>query len=484
MKIEYNLTLDEILNCTGGKVVIAGDGTGPFVFNGISTDSREDFSRNTLFIALKGKNFNGEDFAFAVFKKGGCCAIVSWSFLEEHDISGYRDKIIIAVESTVCALGNISKVYLNHFDLKKKIALTGSCGKTTTKEMAYRIFSAKYGKEKILKNNYNYNNLIGVPKTIFELNKNHEYLILEIGTNKKGEIKKLSGIISPDVGVITNIGKSHLLEFKNTEGVFKEKIELAFSLKKDSYLIINADDEMLSKKYKELPGVNVLSFGFGLKQGEIIPDILCEKVDIKLETRKADIKISFRGKKYSANINFNGPHLISDMLCALLIAYVCGIDIETGLKAMGGFVLPEGRMQVISGISNEYTLINDTYNSNPDSLKAALDYVKTYYAGKKKILVLGDMLELGDSAEAEHLALGRNIADYADFIFYKGDYADTVKNGLGKAGFDANNFFIIEDRDIFKETFKKLDKKNSVILVKGSRGMKLEEYFGEEIGGK
>ncbi|MHB1697403.1 MAG: UDP-N-acetylmuramoyl-tripeptide--D-alanyl-D-alanine ligase [bacterium] len=484
MRIEYNLTLDEVLNCTGGKAVISGNGTGPFVFNEISTDSREDFSRNSIFIALKGKNFNGEDFVDAVFKKGGYCALVSWDFLEEHDISGYMDKIIIAVSDAVEALGNISKIYLNHFDLKKKIALTGSCGKTTTKEMAYAIFSAKYGKEKILKNNYNYNNLIGVPKTIFELNKNHEYLILEIGTNKKGEIKRLSEIISPDIGAITNIGKSHLLEFKNMEGVFEEKIELASSLKKDSYLIINADDEMLSKKYKEMSGVRILSFGTVLKQNEMMPDILCEKANINLEAGKANIKILFKGEKYSANINFNGRHLIYDLLCALLIAYVCGIDIETGLKAMGDFILPAGRMQVISGHSSEYTLINDTYNSNPDSLKAALDYIKTYYADKKKILVLGDMLELGDSAEAEHFDIGRNIAGYADFIFYKGDYAGAIKRGIEKAGFDTDKFIVFNDKDIFKEIFKKLDKKNSVILVKGSRGIKLEEYFDEEIGGK
>ncbi|MCL4427958.1 MAG: UDP-N-acetylmuramoyl-tripeptide--D-alanyl-D-alanine ligase [Deltaproteobacteria bacterium] len=484
MKIEYNLTLDEILNCTNGKVVLSGNGTGPLVFNEIFTDSREDFSRNAVFIALKGENFNGEDFVDSVFKNGGYCAVVSWDFLEKHDISIYPDKIIISVADPGDALGNIAKFYLSRFNLKKKIAVTGSCGKTTTKEMAYMMFSLEYGKEKILKNDYNYNNLIGVPKTIFELNKNHEYLILEIGTNKKGEIKKLSEIITPDIGAITNIGKSHLLEFKNIKGVFEEKKELALSLKKDSFLIINADDETLSAKckYKNFPDVNIFSFGFG-KQAGVTPDILCNNVDINRETGKAVVDISFKGKKYFANINFYGIHLIYDLLCALSIAAVCNIDIEIGLKAMEGFMLPKGRMQVIPNYAGGYILINDSYNSNPDSLKAALEYIKINYADKKKILVLGDMLELGDSAEEEHIEIGRNIGDTADFIFYKGDYSDFITKGLGEKGFKGK-FFIIGNKSIFTDAFNKLDKKNSVVLVKGSRGMKLEEYFEEEIRGK
>lgn len=484
MKIEYNLTLDEILDCTGGKAVIAGDGTGPLVFNEIFTDSREDFSRNSVFVALKGENFNGENFVETVFKKGGYCAVVSWGFLENCNISAYGNKIIIAVSDTVSALGSIAKLYLSRFDLKKKIAITGSCGKTTTKEMVYEMFSLKYGAEKILKNDYNYNNLIGVPKTIFGLNKNHEYLILEIGTNKKGEIKKLSQIISPDIGAITVIGKAHLMEFKNLEGVFEEKSELAASLRKDSFLIINADDAILSEKYKyKMPsGVRVLSFGFG-KQSSLIPDVLCESVSVDEKNGKAAVVISCRDKKYTADINFYGTHLIYDLLCALSISLTSEIEIEAALKAAENFVLPRGRMQVIDNVEGEYALINDAYNSNPDSFKAALDFIKANYKDKKKIFVLGDMLELGESAESEHMLMGRDIGDLASYIFYKGDYSDAVAKGLEEKGF-SGKFFIIRDKETFTDIFKKLDKKNSVILVKGSRGMKLEEYFNKEINVK
>ena len=484
MKIQYNLTLDEILNSTGGKAVIAGDGTGPLVFNEIFTDSREDFGRNALFIALKGENFNGEDFVEAVFKNGGYCAVVSWDFLEKFDISKYGDKIIIAALDTVSFLGDIAKFYLSKFNLKKKIAITGSCGKTTVKEMTYNMFLLAYGKEKILKNDYNYNNLIGVPKTILQLNQNHEYLILEIGTNKKGEIKKLSEIISPDVGAITNVGKSHLLEFKDIEGVFQEKSELSKQLRNGCFLVINADDTISPVRYKNKTpeGVKTVLYGFG-KQSGYMPDILCESAVLNKETGKTAVAISFKGKKYSAGINFNGNALIYDLLCAISIASVCGIDIETSLKAMENFNIPSGRMQIIQHIDNTgaYVLINDTYNSNPDSLRAALDFVRTNYPGKKKIFVLGDMLELGDSAPDEHIYIGREISGLADYIFYKGDYSDFITKGLEEKGF-FGKFFLIKDDETFKNDFKKLDKNNAVILLKGSRGMKLEEYFKEEIG--
>ncbi len=472
MKIAYNLLLDDILNSTGGKLVIAGDGTGPFVFNEIFTDSREEFSKNSIFVALKGNIFNGESFVGAVFKKGASCAIVSWTFLEDYDISDYSNKIIIAVDDAVDAYGKIAKMYLSKFSLNKKIAITGSCGKTTTKDMVYKILSEQYGFEAVLKNLYNFNNLIGVPKTILELNANHEFLILEIGTNKKGEIKKLAEIISPDIGAIINIGKSHLLEFKNLEGVLEEKLALASNLKENSYLVLNADDELLNKQYKTIPSINFLSFGLEQKKSA---DIICNNIEYKKDY--TGLVIEFKGKKYSANVKFKGKHLISDFLCALLVGYICGVDIDLCIKALEDFVLPDGRMQIINDASMEYTLINDTYNSNPDSLKAALSSINAYYTDKKKILVLGDMLELGDSSESEHFNIGQEAAKLADYIFYKGDYFSNVKEGLLKAGFDINKLFLFDDKDIFKEKFLKLDKKNSIVLIKGSRRMRLEEYF-------
>ena len=504
MRINYNLTLDEILNATGGKLIIAGDGTGPLVFNEIFTDSREDFGRNSVFIALKGKNFNGEDFVKAVFNKGGYCALVSWDFLENNDISKYGDKIIIAVADAVSSLGDLAKLYLSKFNLKKKIALTGSCGKTTTKEMVYAIFTAVSGAEKILKNDYNYNNLIGVPKTIFRLSGSVEYLILEIGTNKKGEIKRLSEIISPDIGAITNIGKSHLEEFKDTEGVFMEKSELARSLKGAGFLVLNADDIVPPARYKDKikEGVNIVSFGFRKlndkkdkdaqndqdalnaqnPQNGGIPDVLCESAVSKEKTGKTILNVLFKGEKYVIEVNFSGKHLIYDFLCAFSIASVSGIApaVYINSDVFKNFNIPSGRMEIIkiADKTGEWTLINDAYNSNPDSLKSALDFIRKGYSENKKILVLGDMLELGGSAPEEHVNAGREISGLADYVFYKGDYSDFITKGLEEKKF-SGKFFLIKDDETFKNDFKKLDKNNAVVLLKGSRGMKLEDYFKE-----
>lgn len=472
MKIGYNFTLDEILDCTGGQLIIAGDGTCPFVFNEIFTDSREEFSKNSVFVAFSGKIFNGERFIDAAFKKGAPCAIVSWAFLENYDISHYPDKIIIAVEDTVDAYGQIAKMYLSKFTLTEKIAITGSCGKTTTKDMVHKILSEKYGPEAVLKNLHNFNNLIGVPRTILGLNYNHKYLVLEIGTNKKGEIKKLAEIISPNVGAIINIGKSHLLEFKDINGVMEEKLSLALNLKENSNLIFNSDDKALGRECGKIQGVNLLSYSFGQKEPA---DIVCD--NINHEKKYTGLTFRFRNKKYYAKITFKGKHLISDFFCAILIGYACGIDIGFSVTVLEDFSPPDGRMQIVDNAPEGYIMIHDAYNSNPDSFEAAMNLLNDYYADKKKILVIGDMLELGDSSETEHFNIGVSAAKVADYIFYKGYYLDNVKKGLNEAGFDMNKLFLLNDKDIFMEKFSKLDKKDSVVLIKGSRGIKLEEYF-------
>jgi len=457
MKIGYNFTLDEIVDCVSGQLIIAGDGTCPFVFNEIFTDSREEFSKNSIFVAFTGKIFNGEHFIGGVFKRGAPCAIVSWAFLENYDISCYPDKIIIAVENTVDAYGKIAKMYLDKFSLNKKIAITGSCGKTTTKDMVHKILSEKYGFDAVLKNICNFNNLIGVPKTILGLNRSHNFLVLEIGTNKKGEIKKLAEIIIPNVGAIINIGKSHLLEFKDINGVMEEKLSLTSNLKENSHLILNLDDEALSGQYNKIQGLNLLSYSFEQKE---VADIVCGSINY--EKKYTGLTFQFKGKKYYAKIKFKGKHLISDFFCALLIGYVCGVDIDFSVMVLEGFNPPSGRMQIVDNAPEGYTLIHDAYNSNPDSFKAAMNLLNDYYADQKKILIIGDMLELGESSKAEHFNIGMSAARVADYIFYKGNYCDNVKEGLKEAGFDINKLFLFNDKGVFKEKFSKLDKKTAL----------------------
>ncbi len=481
MKIAYNLTLDNIIDACGGRLVTSGDGTNPLVFNEIFTDSREKFSKNSVFIALKGRNFNGEEFVGKAFENGASCAIVSWDFLDNSDLSDFSGKIIIAASDTTDALGDIARMYIGLFEIKKRICITGSCGKTTTKEMVYKIFSDKYGQEKVLRNEFNFNNLIGVPKTILGINKKHEFLILEIGSNKKGEIKKLASIISPDVAAITNIGKSHLEEFKDLKGVLTEKFSLAKELKRGSYLILNRDDKNLNKTMGSIPGVNFLSFEINPGDKPRVvnkdADLICRK--IAFNDKNTELEIEFMGGVFPSMVRLKGIHLVYDYLCALLISYACGIDIEFSISSLSEFGPPSGRMEEKESASGEYLLINDSYNSNPDSLKAALDSINTYYPDKNKILVLGDMLELGSESENEHYKAGLESAKIAGLIFYKGYYYNNFREGLKAAGFDMTRLFFFDDPGLFREKFSVIDKNNSVVLIKASRGIALEKYFDE-----
>ncbi len=476
MKLEFNLNLDDILNSTGGKAVKIGK---YLVFNEVFIDSRQLFSENSIFFAIKGKKFNGEDFVGEIFQNGCPCAFVSWDFLEKNDISEYADKTLIAVEDTLIAYGLLAKKYLSLFNLQNKIAITGSSGKTTTKEMLYKILSEHFGENYVLKNKYNYNNQVGIPNTVFELNSGYKFLVLEIGTNKKGEIEKLSNIISPDIGAIINVGKSHLEEFKNLEGVLKEKYSMTFNMPLDSYLIINADDRLLLGKYKTDDKINFISFG--AKNADLIYKNIEFNAD---DNGYMHFEVIYKGKTYKAKLKSNGLHFAHDFMCAILMAEVCGVNLESGIKALESFELPKGRMEIIIENSDNSIIINDSYNSNPDSLKAAFNAISKSYPDKKKILVLGDMLELGEETEVEHFKAGEEAAKIADYVFYTGNFSKFIIDGLIQNKFNSDKIILFDDKKNFQEKLSAIDKSNSVILFKGSRGMQMENFIDFIISSK
>ncbi len=430
------------------------------------------FQKTLFFFALKGKKFNGEDFVRKIFQNGCPCAIVSWDFLEKNDISEYSDKTLIAVENTLAAYGLLAKKYLSLFNLQNKIAITGSSGKTTVKEMLYKILSEYFGENYVLKNKYNYNNQVGIPNTIFELNNGYKFLVLEIGTNKKGEIEKLSNIINPDIGAIINIGKSHLEEFKNLEGVLEEKYSMVSSMPLDSYIIINADDALLLGKYKTDDKINFISFG--AKNADLIYKNVEFNAD---ENGYMYFEMTYKEKTYKVKLKSNGLHFAYDFMCAILAANICGVDLPSGIKSIESFKLPKGRMEVIAKNSDGSIIINDSYNSNPDSLKAAFNTISESYPDKKKILVLGDMLELGEEAEMEHFKAGKEAAKIADYVFYTGNFGRFLIDGLIQNGFNSDKIILFDDKKNFQEKLSAIDKSNSVILFKGSRGMQMENFI-------
>ena len=397
----------------------------------VSTDSRS-IRENSLFFALKGGNYNGHNYVDEVLKIKGCRAVVNSDFPDTNEN-------LIRVNDTVEAYGLLAKKYLSVFSVTK-IAITGSVGKTTTKEILFNIVSQKF---KTLKTFGNENNLIGLPKTIFRISFEHKFAILELGTNQFGEIAKLANICNPDIGAITSIGASHLEFLKDTDGVFREKTDL---FTKDLKVKIFPGDD---KKFLNIQGV---SFGKEADNNYIISGIsqLDEKVVFKVN-----------GTEYSLNSMYR--IFAQNALIAIAICKERGFsdeDIATGLN-----IKPELHHRMEIEEKNNKTLLIDCYNANPDSMKAAIDFWKNHKPNKPHIAILGDMLELGESSKKYHKEIGKKLKDHQN-VFSVGK--DSILFGAKKHFRNVYEFC----SDIPSIP------KNAVILIKASHSIKLEKILG------
>lgn len=418
----------------------------------ISIDSRE-IDDDTLFVAIKGERFDGNDFVPEVLNKGVRAVVCSRTDID--------DRRIITVEDTGKALLDIAGGYRDKFNIPV-VALTGSVGKTTTKGMVYSVLSEKFN---TLKTAGNLNNEIGVPKTLFCLNNCHEAAVIEMGMNHKGEISRISAATKPTVGVITNVGTAHIENFGSRDGILKAKCEILDGMKKGSPLIINGDNDMLSTL--SLDEYKVMRFGI---EGE------------KLYMRATDIISSSEGMRFRAVCNDEtcevfvpvaGVHNVYNALCALCVGKALGFSLNDAANGIKSFK-PEGMRQKITKVKG-YTFIEDCYNANPDSMRASL---KTLGEIKKTraIAVLGDMLELGDYSKAAHFEIGEYAARVkTDAVFCFGDYSHYTAEAAKKAGVCEALYF--DDKCKLTEYLKNYLREGDTVLFKGSRGVKTEEVF-------
>src|SRR3989338_7680035 len=329
-------TLREILKATGGKV-ISGDGER---ISGISVDSRT-IKTGELFIALKGKNFDGHNFVGEAVKKGSVGAVVCVGATRRSAPTS----VAIEVPDTLKALGDIAHFHRMRFDIPV-VGITGSNGKTTTKDMAAQSLAAKY---KGLKNQGTFNNLIGVPQTLLKLNKEHQVCILEMGTNHPGEISRLADIAMPNIGVITNVGPSHLEFFKDLQTVARAKTELFGNFKNDGLAIWNADDAMLSGLCEFL---NCKKKTFGLSAS-------CDYQATHIEYLEGGWQFALRGGRL-VKIKLLGRHNVYNALAAVAIADTLGVEYEDVFSALSSFRPPSMRMEILQAAG--ITIINDSYN--------------------------------------------------------------------------------------------------------------------------
>lgn len=434
------------------------------MFERISIDSRT-IKPGEAFVAVKGQNFDGHDFIAEAVKKGAAAVIV-----REPGVGSRESwKVpVIPVKDTIKALGDLARAKRNKFDIPL-IAVTGSNGKTTVKDMIAWVLSGKFN---VLKNEGTQNNHIGLPMTLLKLNKDTQAAVLELGTNHFGEIEYLARIAQPNIAVITNIGPSHLEFFHDLKGVLREKYTLVKNLNKPGIAILNADDRLLGKIgtatvfSKKTVAVPILSFG--TRKSDFWADAI----------HNSGGKVCFRvNKKYKFTLNTIGGYNIYNALAAIAVARLFGLSYSRIALRLSSFVFPEGRLNTVE--RGRIKFIDDTYNANPLSLKEALAAFAKLPVRGRKIVVMGDMLELGVKEDFFHLEAGRQIARACDCFIGVGRRSMLAVSSAKAAGLKNDNIFSCstaqEARDIL---FKRIAVTgDDVVLVKGSRSMKMEQVF-------
>ena len=452
-------TIDEILTATDGELVAGKE----FVhFETISIDSRS-ITKNELFVAVNGQNHDGHRFIEDVIKKGVRGIVIDrQKFTQEIKDRVLNDVFCILVEDTIAALGDLAAFHRQRFSIPI-ICITGSNGKTTTKEMTAQVLGQKFNP---LKTQGNLNNEFGVPLTIFRMNQSHDAAVLELGMNHPGEIRRLSQICRPDLGVITNIGPAHLEGLGSMENIMSAKGELIENIKQDGVIILNGDDTY-SLKLGGTARRKVSYFG-----QSICADI--RAMDIAKKEHTTVFTLELPNEKISVKLNAPGQFMVSNALAASAVGYLAGlsaIEIKAGLES---FKPVKGRMDIKASKSG-FFIIDDSYNANPGSMKAAIKTLASLKGRGKGALVAGDMLELGRDAQRLHESIGQfAVQSGVNRLFLTGDYADAVKKGAQQQGMPGQDIIIGEKPELVESLVKFLGPKDWV-LVKGSRGAGMEE---------
>jgi len=461
------LSIEEIIGATGAKIGQKGDAG--FVTS-VSTDTRT-LKKGDLFIAIKGPHFDGHKFVREAIEKGAR-GIVRNPKLENQNIT---EKIWdIQVDDTVRALGDIANAW------RKKVpaiivAVTGSNGKSTTKEMIAQGVSAT---RKVVKTEGNFNNLIGLPLQVLRISEEDSVAVLEMGMNEEGEIRRLTKIAEPNIGIITNVNPAHLEKLHNVENVARAKGELFEEIRKDGIVVVNMEDPKVVKLSEKFEGKKIT---FGMQNGCDVQfgRLISEGID------ETSLTFYVRGREYSMSLPVPGVHNVMNALAAIAVGVALKVTILTmvpGLERFSPMKMRMERVQLLNGVQ----VVNDSYNANPSSMFAALRTIGSAKKAGRFIAVFGDMLELGDAAKEKHFELGKNAANFkVSKLYVAGEFAGEVVKGAVSGGIKESDIVCKEKADDLKQRIFDEIKTGDVVLVKGSRGMGMEviaEYLKNEIG--
>lgn len=424
--------------------------------HGVSIDSRK-ITNGNLFIPFKGENSDGHRFVEEAIKKGAAAAF--W----QKDVPNPPLHLpILVVEDTLIALQELARKYRNELDVKV-VGITGSNGKTTTKDIMANLLSLKY---KVQKTEGNFNNEIGLPLTILGLERDTEMAVLEMGMSSRGEIDFLTRLALPEAAIITNIGESHLLDLGSREGIAEAKLEIVNGLQENGLLVYYGDEPLLTKRLEDLDRTFVTkTFGRNTRN-DLYP------VDIEQNDTGSSFVINASESTFFLPVL--GTHNVLNAMAAMAVASFFDIPYEKMNDGFTGLKLTNMRTELLQGKMGE-KIINDAYNASPTSMYAAIELIAHLPGYKNKILVLGDMLELGPEEEEYHRKMGESIdSNKIDYVFTFGNLGQYIAEGA-KASLPANRVFAFTEKQPLIDELRKLVNEETIILVKASRGMKLEE---------
>ena len=449
MKRLTSAEIRELLNVAESGFARGG---GDFCVTSVCTDTRK-IVEGCLFVPIVGARFDGHDFIDEALKNGAAGALSAKP-------GENRDRVI-SVPDTLEALARLASAYKATLAVKT-VAITGSVGKTTTKEMTAAAVSAGLRTQKTAGN---FNNNIGMPLTLLTIGAEHEAAVVEMGMSAAGEISALSKLARPDVAIITNIGTSHIEYLGSKENICKAKFEILDGMEKGSVIILNGDDPFLVDR-PETEGFRPLYYGIRNENATVKAE------NIREESRGVAFTAVYPGGSVDISCAMSGEHIVYDALAALCAAFCMGVSPELAAKSISE-VMPEGMRQRVCTMG-DVEVIMDCYNANPDSMKASLKVLGARRG--RRIALLGDMLELGAYSERAHTELGKDAAENADVLVAVGRFADCVAVGAKKAGMARECVFTPEKSnapDLLYGIFRPGD----TVLVKGSRGMRMEDII-------
>ncbi len=461
--------LQDIVDSTGGRLIGGAPGK---EFGGISIDSRT-IKRGDLFVALRGTNFDGHQFVHEAMEKGGGGFVIENEALGQKGTIVPRGKAAIVVRDTLRALGDIAHSWREKHPIPL-IAVAGSNGKTTTKEIIATLLEGSF---RILKTLGNLNNLVGLPLTLLNLRTDHNMAVVEMGMNMKGEIRRMTEIANPDVGLITNINEAHLEGLGTFEELIKAKGELWDTMRSDGVIVVNQDDANVMKLAEGYPGKRV---AFGLESPS---DVMAKKVTIEAQ-RGVRFTLALRGEEVEVAFPMMGISSVYNALAGTAVASVVGVqlkNIKERLELVKPFCM---RMEIIP-LEGGATIINDAYNANPKSMELALKALSEVEEAERGIAVLGDMLELGRFSDEAHARIGEKMVSLGvDLLFTLGERAEIIAKRAREVGLNEGRITVSRDHRNLLLRLKKTIKRGDWILVKGSRAMSMEKIVlgltGEE----